>query len=274
MAGLLAALTWGAADFTGGVASRRASALTVVLGSQVVGGLLAAGLAVARTEVALAPEDAVWSAAAGLGGGIALAGFYRGLAVGRMGVVAPITGVLAAAVPVVFGAVLEGLPQPAQLVGIGCALAAVVLVSWSAGQGGGDQRTSVILAVLAGGGFGMFYVLIDRVSADSLFWPLVAARIASVSLMTALVVGGRLPVRPLVAVLPLVLIAGVLDLGGNAFFLLGAQAGRLDVASVLASLYPITTVALAALLLRERIGRLQAVGVVAAVAAIVLIASG
>lgn len=220
--------------------------------------------------------DALWAAAAGVAGSVALASFYHGLATGRMGVVAPIAGVLAAAVPVVAGAVLEGLPTPVQLVGMAAALVAVGLVSWTSGRAedAGPQLTSVVLAVAAGSGFGLFYVLIDRVEADTLFWPLVVARTTSVTVMAVIVLLGRVPLRPAAAVLPALVVVGVLDMGGNAFFLLGAMSGRLDVASVLASLYPITTVALAALVLRERVAPIQAAGIGTAGFAIVLIAAG
>lgn len=276
VAGLLAALTWGAADFAGGVTSRRASAMAVVLGSQLIGGLVAASLATLRGEPWLTPTDVLWAAAAGVAGSVALAAFYRGLATGRMGVVAPIAGVLAAAVPIVAGIVLEGLPTPMQLAGMGTAVLAVALVSWTSSRAvdAGPQRTSVLLAVVAGAGFGLFYVLIDGVETDSLFWPLVVARSASVTLMAVIVAVRRVPVRTLSAVLPALVVVGVLDMGGNAFFLLGTQSGRLDIASVLASLYPIVTVGLAALVVRERVAPIQAAGIAIAGLAIVLIAAG
>lgn len=276
MAGLLAALTWGAADFGGGLTSRRAPALAVVLASQLVGGLVAATVAITRGEALLAPAGVAWAACAGAVGAVALAAFYQGLATGRMGVVAPIAGVLAAAVPVVVGLVLEGLPAAGPLVGMVAAVLAILLVSWTSGRAeeAGPQRRSVVLATLAGLGFGLFYVLLDQVEGEAVFWPLVVARTASVSLVGAIVLAARVPLRSLGGALPALVVVGVLDLAGNAFFRLGAQAGRLDVASVLSSLYPITTVALAALVLRERVAPLQAAGIGIAGLAIVLIAGG
>ena len=276
MAGLLAALTWGAADFGGGLTSRRAAALAVVLGSQLIGGLAAAGIAIARGETLLDAGDIAWAAGAGAVGAVALAAFYHGLATGRMGVVAPIAGVIAAAVPVTAGMLLEGFPATGPLLGMVAAVVAIFLVSWTSGRAedAGPQRRSVLLATVAGCGFGLFYVLLDRVEGEAVLWPLVVARIASVSLVIAIVAAARVPVHPLGAVLPALIVVGVLDMAGNAFFRLGAQAGRLDIASVLSSLYPIATVALATLVLRERLAPLQVAGIGIAGLAIILIAGG
>ncbi|HEU4673804.1 MAG TPA: DMT family transporter [Candidatus Limnocylindrales bacterium] len=276
--GLLAAASWGAADFAGGLASRRASSLVVVLASQSLGIWVAAAAAVVRGEPPPTLADVGWGAIAGTGGAIALVGFYRALAVGRVSTVAPIAGVIAAAVPVAAGAVLEGAPGVGQAVGIGLALVAVVLVSGAAEEdhlpSERSRRESLALAVVGGVGFGLFYVFIHQVSADVVFWPLVASRVASLTVVAVLVLATRPSFAGLRSALPLVAIAGALDVGGNAGFLLADQAGRLDVASVLSSLYPVATVVLAILLLRERVGRQHALGMAAAFAAIVLIAGG
>jgi drug/metabolite transporter (DMT)-like permease len=273
--GLLAAASWGAADFSGGLASRRASALAVVFASQLLGIGVAVVSALVRGEHSPTFVDVAWAAAAGAGGGIALVAFYRGLAGGRVSTVAPIAGVLAAAVPVVVGAVLEGAPGVRQLIGIVVALAAVVLVSAATDEDKlpveGAQGRSIALATVAGLGFGLFYVLIDRVASGLVFWPLVASRVASLVTVGLVALASRTAFRPLRGVLPLVVVAGVLDVGGNAGFLLAAQAGRLDVASILASLYPIVTVVLAIVVLRERVGPRHAVGMAAAIVAIGLI---
>ena len=229
----------------------------------------------ARGETFPTPIGLAWCAVAGIAGAIGLASFYRGLASGRMGVVAPIAGVLAAAVPVVVGIALEGLPAPLQLAGMLAAVVAIAVVSWSSSRDDeGSVARSVVLATLAGLGFGGFFVLIDQAGGDALFWKLAAARTASITLMTILVLASRTRLDGLRSVAPLVVIAGLLDLGGNAFFLVAAGAGRLDVASVLSSLYPIVTVGLAAVVLKERIGPIHAAGIAIAAVAIVLIAAG
>jgi drug/metabolite transporter (DMT)-like permease len=242
-----------------------------------LGVAVAASSATVRGEPVPAIGDVTWAFAAGAGGGIALVAFYHGLAVGRVSTVAPIAGVLAAAVPVVFGAIEEGLPTLRQGVGLALALVAVVLVSIASEEdhlpaGGTPRRTSIALATLAGVGFGLFYVFIDRVPSGLVFWPLVASRTASITSVAVIALVGGTSFAGARRVLPLLVVAGTLDVGGNAGFLLAAQAGRLDIASILASLYPIVTVVLAILVLRERVGPRHAIGMAAAIAAIVLIA--
>jgi drug/metabolite transporter (DMT)-like permease len=267
-------LSWGTADFSGGLASRRSAALTVVLWSQPLGGLVALAIVLARGESGVGTADVVWSVLAGLCGPTALVFFYRGLAVGRMGVVAPIAGVLGAAIPVVVGGVLEGLPTVAQLGGIALALVAVVLVTRAEDGATGGDRRAVWLAAAAGIGFGLFFVFLGRVETGAVFTPLVIVRIVATLLVGFFALATRTSWRLHRSAWVPAIIAGVLDMGGNLWYLLAAQQGRLDVAAVLASLYPVVTILLAAALLRERIGRVQAIGIAVALAAIVLIAAG
>ena len=271
--GLLSALSWGTGDFSGGIASRHSSSLAVVLWSQPIGGAIALVLAVAWGEHGLTASDLVWSVLAGLCGPTALVFFYRGLAVGRMGVVAPIAGVLGAGIPVVVGGLFQGVPAPAQLAGIGLALVSVLLVTRVGDQASGGHR-GVPEALVAGLGFGAFFVLLGQVGQGVVFLPFVILRIVACVVMVAVVVLGRRPWRLARPSLVPVAIAGVLDLGGNLWYLLAAQNGRLDIAAVLSSLYPVVTMVLAAALLRERIGRLQAAGILAALGAVILIAAG
>jgi drug/metabolite transporter (DMT)-like permease len=269
--GLASAATWGAGDFSGGIASRRNHPLAVVLFSQLVGLAFLVGLAVAQGEPWPGPQAMLWGAAAGLAGAAGLGGLYHGLATGRMGVVAPVTAVMTAAVPVVFGAWLEGLPGPRSLVGFGFALIAV----WLLARGHADDKmtlSELTVPLLAGLGFGIFLILLDRAGETAVYWPLVAARLASISALTAFLVGRRRELLRASGWWPIVL-AGVLDSAGNAFFALAAQAGRLDIAATLASLYPASTVMLARLLLNERLAWGQWLGVLAALVAVALIAT-
>jgi drug/metabolite transporter (DMT)-like permease len=241
-----------------------------VLWTQPLGLALALLFAVARGENGLSPNDLLWAGLAGLCGPSALVFFYRGLAVGRMGVVAPIAGVLGAGIPVVVGGILDGLPAPVQLAGIALALVSVLLVT-RAGDPGARGRQGVGLALLAGLGFGAFFVLLGRVEPGTVFAPLVIVRLVATVLVGVVVLLSRGTwrlARP--SYLPVV-VAGTLDMGGTLGYLLAAQQGRLDIAAVLASLYPVVTIVLAAALLRERIGGVQAVGIAAGLAAIVLI---
>lgn len=267
--GLLSAIIWGAGDFVGGLATRRARPFSVVLVAEVAGALLLAVFGLLYRQPLPALPDLGWSAAAGLAGAVGLLALYTALAGGHMGIVAPISAVVAAIVPILVGAALEGLPTPLQMGGFAVALAAVWLLSSS-----GDHSASprdLRLALLAGLGFGCFFVLLDRTGPQGGFWNLAFARTVAALALLLLMLLLRHPLLPPRDVLPLNLLNGGLDAGGNLFFLLATQAGRLDVASLLSSLYPGVTVLLAWLVLGERLNRPQAAGVVAALAAIVLI---
>ncbi|HEU0002734.1 MAG TPA: DMT family transporter [Ktedonobacteraceae bacterium] len=269
--GLLASLSWGSGDFSGGLASRRVHVFSVVLAVYVVGVVLLPILAVAWAEPLPSWHDTLWGAAAGLAGTLGLTAFYRSLAIGRMGINAPITSVLAAALPVIFSAISEGLPRPLQMAGFALAVLAVALVSRPERASGRPEGLG--LAVLAGLGFGSFFILIGQVSAHAIFWPLTASRIASLLFMIVFMrIRGEalLPKKP---VFPLLLIAGTLDVAGNVFFVLATHSGRLDVASILSSLYSAVTILLAAIILRERVSRIQGVGIVLALGAILLISA-
>jgi drug/metabolite transporter (DMT)-like permease len=267
--GLASAAAWGAGDFCGGVATKRSNVYSVVILGDAVGAVLLAGLALAFGERVPATGDLLWGAAAGVSGAIGLIALYRALATGRMSVASPVAAVVTATVPVIFGAFAEGLPGAWQMLGFGFALAGVWLVS--SNEKVAIQLGELGLPVMAGLGFGIFFILIDGASRAAVFWPLVAARLAAVAALVVFAAVTHQLQWPRRQHLPLIALVGVLDAGGNAFFTLAARAGRLDVASVLSSLYPASTVGLAWLVLKERIARPQWVGVAAALAAIVLI---
>lgn len=269
--GLLSAATWGAGDFSGGLACKRAGVFGVIIASQAIGMLLLIGLALAFDTAVPEPSDLVWGAGAGLAGAVGLSALYRGLAAGRMGLVAPLSALLAATLPVVVGAITQGLPDGAKRVGFGLALTGVWLLSRPPDPFS-FRVNEILLPVAAGLGFGLFFVLMDRASDHAIFWPIVAARVALLGSMGTVARLTRQPIWPAAEHWRLILLAGVLDAGGNAFFNFATQAGRLDVASVLSSLYPASTVALARVVLKERLTRSQWIGVAAALGAIVFIA--
>lgn len=213
------------------------------------------------------------AAAAGVCGTVGILGLYRGLAVGRMGVVAPVTAVVGASIPVAVGIVLQGLPAPAVVTGIGLGIVAVILVS--ASPGGPDAgRSGIEHALVAGLGIGAFNVLVSRLPEGEVVWPLVGLRLTALAILVVVVVVGRrawrLP-RPAAARASLV---GVFDMAGNLFFIVAAQTGALAIAAILSSLYPVVTVILAIGILRERLTWTHALGVAAAATAIILIAGG
>jgi uncharacterized membrane protein len=271
--GLASAVAWGAGDYGGGLLSRRASGLGIVLVSQVVGMIISALIAVLRTEPWPGAPDVGWSVVSGVAGVVGISCLYRGLAVGRMGTVAPVTAVLAAALPVLAGVLLEGLPSPIVLLGIGLAIVAVLLVS-RVSTGDGRGREGLGLALTAGVALGTFNLTIARLTEGLVFGPLVIVRGVQALFVVLIIAATRTPWRLSDRILPLALLVGVLDMSGNAFFILARQAGQLATAAALSSLYPVTTVILAATFLRERITVVHALGIAAATAAIVLITSG
>lgn len=269
--GLLSALTWGAGDFCGGLSSKRAHAYTVVLVAELVGALLLAALAVIFGEPLPGLALLVWAGAGGIVGAVGLLALYSGLSAGHMGIVAPLSAVIAGVVPITATLLTEGWPTGPQIAGFLVALAAVWLLA--GGTGRSISRHELGYAAAAGLGFGLYFVLVDQATAGgAVFWNLAFARSMGGLVLLAIVLATRRPVLPPRDVLPLNVTAGVLDAGGNLFFALAALAGRLDVAAILSSLYPGTTVLLAWAVLGERLNRPQAVGVVAALLAIVLIA--
>ena len=270
--GLAAASSWGAGDYCGGLASRRTNVYGVVLVSQLVGLVLLSTLALLLSEPFPTLTDMAWAAIAGIGGAVGLSALYRGLAAGPMGVVAPVAAVVSVILPLIFGLFLEGMPGLPQLLGFGLALCAVWFIT-RAGNGSSTQVRDLVLPVVAGLGFGVFFILIGHVSAAAVLWPLAAARVASVLALLVVVLLTRQPARPAAGQMPLILMSGLFDTGGNAFYALAARTGRLDIAAVLSSLYPAVTVILAWLILKERLSRTQGVGLALAMIAVLLIAA-
>jgi drug/metabolite transporter (DMT)-like permease len=233
---------------------------------------VALGLAILRGETAPLPADLAWSVLGGVTGGIGITALYRGLAEGRMGVVAPVTGVIAALIPVATGIVLEGLPPSLVLLGIALAILAVILVSRVRDEVSGPSGLG--LALIAGVAIGSFSVCVAQVSDGHAFGPLVLIRGAEAILISVAVVLSGSAWRPERGLLPTIAGVGVLDMVGNGAFILAVQSGALAVAAVLSSLYPVTTVILAAVFLRERLTPVHALGIALAVAAIACIAFG
>jgi drug/metabolite transporter (DMT)-like permease len=273
---LASALTWGAGDFSGGLASKRTNVLLVVAVAHGTGLVVAFALALLLGEDVGGKASLFWGGAAGWAGAVGLVALYRGLAVGAMGVVAPIAAVLTAALPVMFGVGSQGAPKNIQLLGFTLAVCGIVLISKPEKTTGVPK--GLWLAVLAGIGFGFFLVFINRAGSTSVFWPLVSARVVSVVFVLILMVGslGLAGITTLKAdkrLWAIMLLAGFLDMSGNVLFVLASRLGRLDVAAVLSSLYPAATVLLARIVLNERVSRMQNVGMVLALASIPLIAA-
>ena len=271
--GLASAIAWGAGDFGGGLTSRRAPVFGVVFISQIVGMTLAFSLAVLLGETLFSGADLAWSVAGGIAGGIGITSLYRALSIGRMAVVAPVTAVLAAMIPVGVGFVTQGLPNQVVIGGIALAIIAVVLVSRVEDESDG-RSAGLGLAVVAGVGFGLFGACIGQLTAGHVFGPLTVVRATEAVMLIGVIVVTRSGWRPPRDLVLAICAVGVLEMAGNGAYILSAQAGSLAVASVLSSMYPVTTVILATVVLRERITRTHAVGIALAATAVAMIAIG
>lgn len=271
--GIAAAISWGAADFSGGVATKRSNVYSVVIGGEVVGLILLLLLAVLTGEPVPPWQSWLFACLAGVGGGYGLTLLYRALADGQMSVAAPISAVLAAIIPVLVSAALQGWPELIKVIGMILALAAIWLISRGEGdrQAGPIRIEQIRLPLIAGVVFGLFFVLLNQASQESVLWPIIATRLASITFLVSFATVTRQLQAPTRAGWRLIALSGILDTGGNLFFVLAGQLGRMDIAAVLSSLYPGATVALAWLVLKERVAPLQMIGVAAALLAIVLI---
>jgi drug/metabolite transporter (DMT)-like permease len=270
--GLGSAFGFGAGDFAGGLAARRASSVAVAAGAQVVGlALLLLLLAAVRPPVPSA-ETLVYGALAGACGGIGLAALYRGLSLGSMGLVTALSGVGSVAVPLVVGVLLAGdVIGPWQWAGVAAALAAGV--SASGATLCGVKPAALGMAVVAALGFGSWYVLLDHVAGSNELWALVASRTTASALIGGFAIarGGAGAAR---ANWRLVAAAGALDVIGNAGFVLARATLAVGVAAALSGLYPIVTMLLARTVVGETLPRLAVAAVALAVTGIVLISLG
>ncbi len=272
---LLSAAGFGGGDFLGGVATRRSgSVLPVILLAHLV------GLGVAVALLGFFPSEVSVAAISGgaIGGAVGAAGFallFRGLAVGRMAVVAPITAVGAAALPLVWGLAAGERPGAVALAGAIVGVLAIPLIAGAATTAAGrPDRAGFIEAVGAGVAFAVFFVVLDATPSDSGVVPLVAARLTTVPIFAALAVltgrGVAVPRSALGATLG----SGFLDMVGNGLFLAATRQGLLALVAVLTSLYPAFTILLARVVLHERVGRVQALGLGLAGVGVALMAGG
>ena len=269
---LLASLAWGVADFLGGLKSRVVSTLVVLLLSQ-VSGLVAIGLAVAVAGNPPPGASVLWAVPASVFGLVGLGAFYRGMAVGSISIVAPIAAV-GAVVPVVFGLATGDDVSRFQGVGFALALAGVAAASFERHEGVVRLGAGVPWGILALVGLGGYYVPMHEASEGDFLWAVLVLRVTASVLAVAAWVVLRPPLRAARGHLGPIVLIGILDTAANTLFAAAASAGEVSVVSVLAALYPIPTVALAALVLHERADRLQLVGVSAALVGVVLISAG
>jgi drug/metabolite transporter (DMT)-like permease len=268
---LATSAVWGGGDFAGGIATKRTTVFRVVAGAHACGLLLMLLLVWITGEPVPPRSTLLWGAAAGITGSIGVAALYRALAIGRMGIVAPVAAVITGVLPVLAGIYTEGMPAPIQLAGFVLALGSIWLIARPDGEI--DTHRGLWLAVLAGVMFGLFFIACKQAGHYAVFWPLVTARVASTLLMLVIVAFSVSDQRPLRPALVPILFSGILDTSANALFIAATQRGRLDVTSVLSSLYPASTVILARIFLKERLSAAQNLGIIGALISVALIAA-
>jgi drug/metabolite transporter (DMT)-like permease len=283
MAVLLALVTsvlYGTGDFFGGLATKRNNALLVLLVVQGTGGLALAAT-ITLYGATFSWSDVAIGAAAGLFGLLGLALLYRGLATGPMAVVAPLTALTAAIVPVLWDLAKGGRPSTITAIGMVVGLASILVVSMGGSEAGEDGARSsapvtvtvVSAALLSGVGFGMFFSVLSETGDDAAPWPILGARVVSVSFLLLLAFVRRVPIR-----VPhdrgVMMASGVCDTGANVTFLFALRYGALAPVAVLSSLYPAVTVVWARLVLGEQLDRRKLIGLAASLVAVGLIAGG
>jgi drug/metabolite transporter (DMT)-like permease len=272
--GLLSALSWGAGDFTGGIASRKTGAYRTVFYGEVIGIFVLFFVIMAFGETI--PNRRVWFFAilAGVLGTMGLILLYHSMTLGLMSIAAPVSALLAAVLPVIVGIFREGLPKWITIIGFGFALFAVWMISQS--EGGMKNLASHLadlkLPLLAGIGFGSYFVFMhEATNTGATVWPMVASRFGGLVAVTIYMFVTRSAWKvENISAWPIIALNGILDISGNIFFILASQIGRLDVAAVLSSLFPGSTVLLAWIFLKERLTRNQWIGILSALTAIVL----
>lgn len=273
--GLLAALSYGAGDFAAGLGGRRTDSGAVTVVVQIFG-LAAAGIAVLIFRGnGPSPTALVWGAVSGVGNGLGTLALYRGLAVGQMSVVAPLSAVVTAVLPVVIGLALGEHLSTLAGIGIGVVIPAIVLVSWQRNsKENANTRTGIAEGVLSGIGFALLFIALNQAGTRSGAWPLITGQ--AVALLLVLPFGWRTyhRLRTDISTVAIIVAAGLLGGTANLLFLAATGYGQLSIVAVLTALYPAVTILLARIVLGERWTHFQMAGLIAAGIAIVLIAMG
>jgi drug/metabolite transporter (DMT)-like permease len=267
-----ASLTWGLADFFGPLKGRTLGALRTLVYVQ-LGGLVGIAVIVAVRGKGPADLEALLAIPAAISGTLGLYAYYRGMAVGAMSIVAPIAGI-SAIVPVVVGIASGDRPSPWQLLGMACALGGVFLASLEPGRGGAKLAAGVGLALLAAIGFGGYFPPMHAAGNADFWWASLLFRMTSSTVILATVAVRRPPLTVAPVQLPVLALIGLGDMFGNLLFAAASTSGLVSVTSVLASLYPVITVLLARLVLKERVARSQEGGILLTLAGVALISAG
>ena len=256
---LLSAAAWGSGDFSGGLAARKSQRYQVLMLAALTGMALLMVCALIWRESLPSPKSIFWGALAGAAGALGMAALYHALSLGHTATVAPTSALTCAASPVLFGIITAGLPRYTQIGGFLLAFLGIWLVSKSPRAGEKTFKEGMTLAFLSGIGFGGFFIFIAQVERNQVFAPVFIARTVTFVIALLMLRLKHIP-APGLASNPIAILAGILDTGGNIFYLLATQYTRLDVAAVLSSMYPAGTVILATIILKEKVSATQWAG--------------
>jgi drug/metabolite transporter (DMT)-like permease len=267
---LTSAAVWGGGDFSGGQATRKSHQYQVLMLAAFSGIVVLIASALIRGESFPTGRSVLWGAMAGGAGALGMAALYKALSMGNTASVAPTSAITCALLPVIFGILTVGIPKPAQLVGFALAFIGIWLLSRSPNGGDRDFRKGMLLAFLSGIGFGGFFIFISLVEKGQVFTPVLVARTVTLGIAIIMLRLNHIP-NPGITSNPVALLAGVLDTGGNIFYLLATNFTRLDIAALLSSFYPAVTVLLAGIILKEKVSTTQWAGMILCLAALILI---
>lgn len=270
--GLASASFWGTSDFSGGFVTKSSSVFGVLLVANITGTVLITICALWVGSPVPDLYSLIFGGFAGIAGLVGLASFYKGLAIDHMGLVASLTAVISAALPVLFGMLIEGLPSNLQVLGFAAAFVAIWHLSVSE-KSATIQWRQLRFPAAAGLGFGLAFIFFDQAVKHSILGPLIASKIVGIIVLITILKIFRIGAMPQKHKYPVICFTGIFDAAGTAFYASAAHVGRLDISAVLSSMHPAITAILAWVILKERLSRRQWVGVVAALIALVLIAA-
>jgi len=271
--GLVSAFTWGVADFTGGLMAKRTSVYGILIIGH-LGSLILLIISALLFREPLPPlQDWLIGMLTGIAGAIGLILLYRSLAEGQMSLASPVAGLVGAAIPVLVGLFSDGLPAPRTLLGFALALAAIWLIAQTGRINLAGIFKKLLIPSLAGLSFGFFFIGLHLASDTAVLWPLVATRLGSIPSVLLFCTLRRLDWLPERRHWKNISLISVLDTAGNLFYMLAARFGRMDMAAVISSLYPGSTVALARIILKEKITTTQMIGVLLALVALIFIST-
>jgi len=269
---LLAALVWGSGDYVGGRATRGHDPYQVLALVSLSGLVLMIVAALVRGEPWPDGASVVWSAVAGVAGGFGITMLYRGLATSEAAVVSPTSAVVGAVLPVLIGALTVGIPGLLKILGMIAGVLGIWIVTRGSSPATDGPRSGLTLGVVAGVGFGGFFICMAQVPREAVFAPLIVSKAVATAFALVVLTLRRVSL-PSPRANPIALVAGLLDAGGNVFYLVAAHMTRLDFAAVISSMSPVVTVVLAGLFGRQHVSRIQWLGVLACIAGVALIAA-